>query len=137
MQTYDPNQVNVTFGAHIVTGFASDTMITISPTNDKYITEMDAHGSAIRVKQNGNNYEITITLTQMSPSNNIFSIATNAGNAGTSPFALRVGDTVFTSAFTYVQRVSDITYGTNLSNREWTLLATEAQYFLAGVDPDA
>lgn len=136
-KTFDPNQVTVTLGAHIVTGYAADTFITLDLDEQRYNTENDGNGKSYRYRINNNNATITLSLNQGSPSNAVLSTFVNLdkqADSGGFPLLIKINgtDTKFTSLFAYVEKTPAIAFGTSGNNREWVIKATEMTFFDAG-----
>ncbi len=136
--TFDPNQLAVTIGTHIATGFAAGTMLTVTLDEQRYNTEVDAHGTSSRYKLNNNNATITLTLTQASPTNDVLSIFFNADRqADTGVFPITIKDNRGTSLISslgcYVESTPSVSFGDTGNNREWVLKATDVGFFVGGL----
>lgn len=138
-RTFDPNQLAVTIGNHIATGFAAGTMLSAEMDDNRYNTETDAHGNSIRYKVNNNNATITLTLNQASPTNDVLSVLQNVdrqSDLGVFPMTIRDnrGTTLITSLSAYVEKTPSVVFGDSGNNREWVIKATEVGFFAGGLN---
>jgi hypothetical protein len=69
IKQYDPKKVTVILGAHIVTGFADGTFISMVRTGDQWVHKSGSDGEEMRAKTNDFRGELTLTLMQTSSSN--------------------------------------------------------------------
>lgn len=142
-KTFDPNQVTLTFNSigisHIATGFAKDTFINIEFDEDLFNDDIDANGNLIRYKINNYNAKLTLTLNQASITNSVLSTFMNLDRnlATGGAFAMMAkdnnGDTLITSAYSYVITLPTVTFGTTASNRDWVIRMGDAQAFIGGI----
>lgn len=139
VKTFDPNQVTVIAGDNIISGFADDVFITIDRVDEAYDVSRDVHGkSSLRVKKNNNDSTVTLTLSQDSESNDIFSSFYIAGRYGLpDKFTLMITDnknkTQFKSQEAWVQQVPSATMANTFQNRSWVIMASNLDYNLSGI----
>ena len=69
IMTYDPKKVTMSFGSHIVTGFADDSFITIEPHGDGITMQYGCDGEIARSATPDDTYSVKLTLLQTSESN--------------------------------------------------------------------
>lgn len=69
--TYDPKFANLTFGPHLVTGYAEDQMLEIEFSSPKYENKVGIDGFLTRIKQNNTSGMIKVSLMATSPSNKV------------------------------------------------------------------
>lgn len=135
-KTFDPKLVSITFGANIVTDFADGDFVSITG-EDNFELVQGADGSENRINKNRNGYDVTITLSQTSITNDLltvqFFIDKNT-NAGKLPLIIKDlnGTTLFFSPQAYIKRIPDMTDGDSLGTREWNFRAPQATYILGG-----
>jgi hypothetical protein len=145
IKTYDPNQFTLTVFSptiisHIVTGFAKDTFINMQWDEDLFNDEVDANGNVVRYKLNNYNTMLTVSLTQGSISNGVFSNFMNADRtiASGGVFTLQMkdnnGDTLITSAASWIKTPPDTSFGTNNANRDWGIRMTETAIYIGGIN---
>lgn len=139
VKTFDPNQVTVIAGDNIISGFADDVFITIDRVDETYDVSRDVHGKdTLRVKKNNNDATVTLTLSQDSESNDVFSNFYIAGRFGLpDKFTLMITDnknkTQFKSQEAWVQQVPSTTMANTFQNRAWVIMASNLDYNLAGI----
>ena len=124
LKTYDPKDVSVIVGGFPMTGFADGEFITVERSNNTFEKATGADGETTRVKQNDKSGEMTLTLMQTSQSNNIlttFAIADEEANAGIVPVLIKEGNsgTILESAFAWIRKPAAVSYGKDVSTREW------------------
>lgn len=125
-RTYDPKQVILTFGGVIFTGYAEGTFVSIAGNGDKFEKSRGADGGVDRVNKNANDYSVTVTLKQTSPTNDALSIIMNAdivSNTGKFPLTIKDlgGTTLFTTAQAWIAKDPDDEYSDSMSTREWRI----------------
>ena len=124
--TYDPRQVIITFGGNIITGFAQDSFLDITPANQAFTKYTGADGGTSRGKSNDYSSVVTITLSQTSPSNAVLSAIAEADrllNAGKLPLQIVDvnGTTLKFWAQAWIQQNPDEGFATEVGDRAWTL----------------
>jgi hypothetical protein len=67
MKTYDPKQVLIALGPHIVTGYADGTFISIEPHGDGIVKKVGGDGEVVRTINPDDTATVTITVLQSSP----------------------------------------------------------------------
>ena len=77
IMTYDPKKVTMSFGSHIVTGFADDSFITIEPHGDGITMQYGCDGEIARSATPDDTYSVKLTLLQTSESNSFLQEAYN------------------------------------------------------------
>jgi hypothetical protein len=124
VRTFDATKVSFSVNGITMSGYAEGTGIKVSRSNDtfKKVTGMD--GITSRCKVGDRSGEITITLSQTSPSNAILSaLATldEATGKGVVPgiVADLSGESVYVTAAMWIRKPADSEFGTELTNREW------------------
>ncbi len=137
--TYDPSEVAVIVGGAIMQGFADGTFVEVERDEQAYEKVTGADGETSRAKTNNKSGNITITLKQTSPSNDILSgimIADEADNSGVVPVLIkdRLGNTVFASSAAWVQQMPSSAYSKEIEEREWVLDCAKIDAFVAGND---
>ena len=73
IKTYNPKEVTIAAGSHIVTGFADDTFISIEANGDGITKKVGCDGEIVRAVSPDNTFKVNITLLQTSDSNTFFS----------------------------------------------------------------
>ncbi len=137
VRTFDPKDVVVIVGGSIIGGFADGEFIRVSRSSDAYTKVTGSDGVISRSKSNDRSGEMTIILAQTSPSNDVLSLihaADEATNAGVVPVAVRdlSGRSTFVSAFAWIRKSPDASFGKEITNREWTLDLADYNPFVGG-----
>lgn len=138
VRTYDAKRVVITIGSHTVTGYAEDTFINIEPEGDGTTAVSGADGEVARSLSNNPLNTITLTLQQTSPSNGILSTILTldkaGGKLGILPFTVRDlrGNTVFAASQCWVTNFAAIEFGSEIGDREWTLMAVATAVYVGG-----
>ena len=137
LRTYDPKKVIVIVGVVPIGGFADGSFITVSRANDTFSKVSGADGVVSRAKSNDKSGEISITLSQTSPSNDVLSLIAQADeltNNGVVPIWIRdsSGRTNLLSAFAWVRKPPDVEFGKEITDREWMFDAVDIDFFVGG-----
>lgn len=114
---YDPKKVSVIFDGTEITGFATDSMITIDPAEDAILPQIGAQGDAAVAKNANKSATATITLMQNSPSLTFLRQKANQRESG----SLTVNDPAETGGTTsaenvYIQNIPPSAKGKNLTD---------------------
>lgn len=125
-KTYDPLQVSVILGSHIVTGFADGTFVSIERNNQTFELVSGASGETARAKSNDRSGTVTITLMQTSESNSVlsgFAAADELSNSGKFPIIVKDnnGDSLYEATEAWVQQPASVEFSKEISEREWVL----------------
>lgn len=137
VKTYDPKNVIITFGPNIISGYAEGSFVTITRGGNLFEKRQGSDGSVDRINKNTRHYEVTITLMQTSPTNDILSaialldITTNTGKL---PLTIKDvnGTTTFFAKQAWIQKDPDDEDGDSLGSREWVLATGIADKFTGG-----
>lgn len=137
LKTFNPTEVNITFGGIIATGLADGTFVTVEQSEDSFTEQAGPDGEVVRVQSNNPIKIVTLTLQQSSDTNSLLSAAhqldLNTGE-GVLPFALKEigGDTIVLGGRAYIRRFANIEYSKEVTNREWTIVVVEGDMFVGG-----
>ena len=137
LHTYDPKEVLVIIGGAPIGGFADGTAIKVNRASDAYSKVVGADGIVSRARSNDTSGEVSITLAQTSPSNDILSAIAavdEASNAGVIPILIQdtLGRSTFVSAFGWIRKQADAEFAKEITNREWVLDAADITMFVGG-----
>lgn len=126
IKTYNPKEVVVACGTHIVSGYADDSFISIEPNGDGITKKVGCDGEIARSISPDNTYKVKITLLQNSDSNSFFSnIADYDRATGNGLFPVLIkdlrGDLLFATEAAWVIKKSPATRGKETNNREWEI----------------
>ena len=138
-KSYDPLEVAVIVGGHVVQGFADGTFVSVSRANDTFTGTSGASGEYARAKSNDRSGTFTVTLLQTSTSNSVlqgFATADELSNSGTFPVLIKDnnGADIFSGEICWIQKPSDAEYGKEISEREWIIMTSELIMLHGGVD---
>ena len=126
VKTYNPKEVTVALGSHIVTGFADDSFITIDPNGDGITKKVGCDGEVVRSVSPDDTYIVKLSLLQTSATNSFLQgmIAKDIKNGGgTFPITVKdlKGGMVFSTSAAWATKPASRGYGKEASNREWEL----------------
>lgn len=136
-KTFDPKQVSIIIGGHIVQGFADGTFIKAARNNDAFALKIGADGEGARAKSNDKSGTIEITLLQSSASNDVlsgFATADEISNAGQVPALVKDGNgTTLVEALTaWVKKKADVEMGKEITDRVWVLETDKLDMLIGG-----
>jgi len=139
-KSYDPANVTVIIGGHIVEGYADGTFVNVARNNDAWNRVGGADGEQARAKSNDKSGTFTLTLMQSSLSNAImqgFAAADELSNGGTFPVLVKDGNgsELAAAEIAWVRKASDKGYAKENSNREWMIETGELTLAGGGIDP--
>ena len=126
IKTYNPKEVTVAAGNHIVIGFADDSFISIEANGDGISKKVGCDGEIVRSVSPDNTYKIKISLLQTSDSNTFFSNKVDQDrDTGDGMFALLIkdlkGGLVFSTEAAWCTKKASVTRGKESNNREWEI----------------
>lgn len=125
---------------HVVTGFAEGTFITLSPFTERFVPVYGAKGETYRAHNPVRAFDLTVTLSQTSHSNDVLSALLKNDRRtldGTFTITLKdsSGTTIFTDEFAYIGQEPEQAFsgGGTIESREWTLhLPDPVDYNIGG-----
>jgi len=126
IKTYNPKEVTIALGNHIVTGFAEDTFVTIDPNGDGVTKKVGCDGEIVRSISPDDTYIVKVTVLQTSDSNSFLQqkLAQDI-KTGDGMFPILVkdlkGGLVFSSEAAWPIRPASRGFGRESANREWEL----------------
>jgi hypothetical protein len=134
---YDPKQVSLIIGGHIVTGFADDDFIEVERDEDAFTKKTGVDGITTRAKVNTRTGHLTVRLMQSSASNDIltgFALKDEASNGGQVPILCKdgLGRSVFSSESGWVKKFPKSTWKKDVNQWEWTIETGALDIFLGG-----
>lgn len=132
IKTYNPKEVTVSCGTHIVTGYADDSFITIEPNGDGITKKVGCDGEVARAVSPDNTYKVKISLLQTSESNAYFSNQVDQDrDTGDGMFAILIkdlkGGQVFSAEAAWCTKKASVTRGKETNNREWEIETGDAE----------
>ena len=126
VRTYNPKEVVIACGSHIVTGIADDSFISIEANGDGITKKVGCDGEIARAVSPDNTYKVKISLLQTSDSNAFFSnmvdVDRDTGN-GIFPILIKdlKGGQVFSTESAWVTKKAPFAGGKEANNREWEI----------------
>lgn len=126
VKTYNPKQITIALGAHIVTGYADDSFVTIDPNGDGVTKMVGCDGEVVRSISPDDTYVIKLSVLQTSATNSFLQqkLAQDR-KTGDGMFAILVkdlkGGMVFSSEYAWPAKEPSRGYGKEASNREWEI----------------
>jgi hypothetical protein len=137
LRTYDPSKVVVLFGGIPLSGFADGEFVKVERDGDAFSKVVGADGDTSRAKSCNKAGTATITLAQTSPSNDIlqgFALLDELSNDGVAPFAVKdlSGRSTYISAHGWIKKAPAVSFGKEITNREWTIDLADIDTFTGG-----
>ena len=126
IKTYNPKEVIVTLGTHIVSGYADDSFVTIDPNGDGVTKKVGCDGEIVRSISPDDTYIIKISVLQTSDTNAFLQqkLALDR-KTGDGMFPVLVkdlkGGMVFSTDAAWPIKAASRGYGKEAGNREWEL----------------
>ena len=126
VKTYNPKEVTIACGNHIVTGIADDSFVSIEANGEGITKKVGCDGEIVRAVSPDNTYKVKISLLQTSDSYAFFSNMVDVDReTGEGMFPVLIkdlnGGVVFSTEAAWVIKKSAITRGKADNNREWEL----------------
>lgn len=136
---YDSNQVQVSFSAVPVQGYADGDFLNITKESDAFTSKAGTDGDVARSKTNDRRATIEIILMQTSPTNDLFSAIHAAdliasGGAGVGAFLVvdLNGTSLYKAGQCWIKRSPDPAFGREAQERTWVLECDVLQDFTGG-----
>ena len=131
IKTYNPKEVVISAGPHIVTGIADDSFVTIEANGDGITKKVGCDGEIVRAVSPDGAYKVKIALLQTSDSNTYFSQKVDQDReTGDGMFPLLIkdlkGGLVFSTEAAWCTKKAAVTRGKESNNREWEIETGEA-----------
>ena len=126
VKTYNPKEINIAFGSHIVTGYAEDSFVSIEPSGDGTTKKVGADGEVTRSISPDRTFSVKVTVDQMSESNSYFQEMYNrdqqTGDA-IEPHMVQdmKGGMLFSADEAWVPKPSTRGFGKAAGTREWEI----------------
>lgn len=126
ISTYNPKEVIVTLGTHIVTGYADDGFVAIDPSGDGVAKKVGCDGEIVRSVSPDDTYVIKLSLLQTSPTNSFLqqklALDRKTGD-GMFPVLIKdlKGGLVFSTDAAWPAKAASRGYGKEAGNREWEI----------------
>lgn len=126
VKTYNPKQVKMSYGTHMITGYSDDTFIQVEPNSDGTSTVVGCDGEVNRAIGTDQTYKVTITLLQNSPSDKYFANTWDEDQeqgTGIHPLMIRdiMGEEEFSADECWIEKPANWERGKDISKRDWVL----------------
>ena len=126
LKTYDAKRVEIIFGPLSLSGFAEDSMITLTPESEIWTSKVGVDGQTTRSRSNNDNYKATVRLMQTADTRlklQELTLRNSALSEVTFPFKLVSLDTgeTYECAEAYIERLPDAEFGREAGEREYTI----------------
>ncbi len=138
VQTYSPKKVTISWlPAGIITGYADGSFIKVSRRTDTVSLIVGSDGGAARSMLSDKSGEITISLLQTSPSNDLLSaaaISDELSGAFYGPLFVKdlFGRSLYACANAWVRKIADGDYDREVGPRDWVFETDNLEMFHGG-----
>ena len=138
--TFDPKRCIIIYGGVPLYGFGPGDFLTVTPAEAAWNAVSGADGEEARSKSNNKMATATISLMQTSTANAVLSALYNAdvdtaGGRPTKNFAVTdlSGESSFLeSPAAWIIQPPDISFGTEIKNRDWQFQLTSVKFYISG-----
>ena len=126
IQTYNPKEVTIALGPHMVTGFADDSFVSIEPSGDGVTKTVGCDGEIVRSISPDDTYVVKLTVLQTSDANTYLqNRLAEDRKTGSGMFPILIkdlkGGMVFSADAAWPVKSADRGYGKEAEDREWEL----------------
>ena len=126
IKTYNPKEITIALGNHIVTGYAEDSFVTIDPNGDGVTEKIGCDGEIARSISPDDTYIVKISVLQTSDTNSFLQQKLDLDRkTGDGMFPVLIkdlkGGMVFSTEAAWAIRAASRGYGKEAGNREWEL----------------
>lgn len=133
IKTYNPKQVTISLGSHLVSGYADDSFITIDPNGDGVTKKVGCDGEIVRSIGPDDTYVIKLSVLQTSATNAWLQKKFEADVKNASGmFSVLIkdlkGGVKFSAAYGWVAKPASRGYGKESNNREWEIHTSSGTY---------
>ena len=126
IKTYNPKEITIALGNHIVTGYAEDSFVTIDPNGDGVTKKIGCDGEIARSISPDDTYIVKLSVLQTSDTNSFLqqrlALDIKTGD-GMFPVLIKdlKGGMVFSTEAAWPIRSASRGYGKESTNREWEI----------------
>ena len=134
---YDPKAVVMTFCGVPVTGYAKGSFIKIEPAEDAFKKYVGADGATSRSRVADETVNVTVNLSQTSPSNAVLSaqhLADRKNGSGKGPLVVKdlLGATVLFAKVAWIKKMASADFGDEIGAKEWSFDTGKADFVNGG-----
>lgn len=124
--TYNPKEIVITLGVHIVTGIADDSFVTIDPNGDGITKKVGCDGEVVRSISPDDTSIVKVVVFQTSPTNSFLNEKLKLDReTGDGMFPILIkdlkGGLKFSAQQAWVSKPPSRGYGKEASTREWEI----------------
>lgn len=135
VRTYDPKEVIITIDGVPMSGFTDGTFLEVIRNEQTWNTVVGADGYVTRGKTNNFSGQITLTLKESSPSNDIlsgFMVFDELTNRGVYPILIKdlSGNSVYFSGKGWIQAWPTSTFDKAITDRSWVIQVDQLDLFV-------
>jgi hypothetical protein len=135
--TYDAGRVVITFGPHVLTGYADGTFVKASRDEDTFKKRVGADGFGTRIRMRNKGGSVELTLEQTSPSNDFLAatlLSDELLGTGVMPLVVKDlgGTTVAAAGEAWIRKPADIEGAKEAGTRTWILDTCDLAIFPGG-----
>lgn len=126
MKTYNAKKVVISFGTHMVSGYADDSFVTVSSAGDGVTMKQGCDGEIVRSVSPNNTYLVKLELLAYSPTSSWLQNMYNKDQAdgdGSFPVTIKdlIGGMLFNSEDAWVTKPAERVYGREANNLSWEI----------------
>jgi hypothetical protein len=137
VRTWNTASLRMIYGSTIVTGFAENSILTVTPTADAFSEVIGTMLEHDRIFSGIRSFDITFSLKQTSSANADFSLYLNTdlfANSGALPLVVKdlSGLTTFISTQAYIVSCPSQEFRRSMSSREWKLRTLNGYALVGG-----
>ena len=137
MKTYDPKKIIIIFGARQLTGMSEDSIVSIAPNGEGLQTFVGADGDVARSLDPNATFEVTVSLSTASTSNeylsNMYNYDRETGD-GIAPLLIKdlAGTTLFSAPESWVANMPEASRGLTVDTQEWVFRTGQVEDAIIG-----
>lgn len=126
VKTYNPKQVTIALGSHIVSGYADDSFINIESNSDGVTKMVGCDGEVVRSISPDETFTVSLSVLQQTATNSFLQKKLDEDRkTGDGMFPILIkdlkGGMVFSAESAWVVKPAARGYGKESSNREWEI----------------
>lgn len=126
VNTYNPREITIALGSHMVTGYADDSFVTIDPNGGGVTKKVGCDGEIVRSIDPDDSFIIKLSLQQSSKTNSFLQQSYDRDRlSGDGMFPIMVKDLkggfVFSADSGWAAKPASRGYGKEAGNREWEI----------------
>lgn len=125
-KTYNSKKITIGLGTHMVSGYADDSFVTITPSGDGITVKQGCDGEYVRSVSPNNTFLVKLELLHYSATNSFLQNKYNQDQkdgTGTFPIIIKdiTGGMLFNASEAWVTKPAERGYGKEANNRSWEI----------------